>query len=238
MNMLLVVVSVVFVVLVLFVLAKLFGSRAGDALYVRRDPVFTPAERSFYGVLKQVCGDQAEVLGKVRVADVLKPKGGLGRSKWQTAFNRIAAKHFDYVLCDPGDLSVIAAIELNDASHKAQSRSQRDVFLASACEGAGLPLHFFNAKRGYSIDEVRGVLFPEPALEVDAEPQSLPSLAADSPAESGGERIEPVIAASPACPKCGSALVERIARKGKHAGQHFMACADYPACRFIRAVED
>lgn len=36
------------------------------------------------------------------------------------------------------------------------------------------------------------------------------------------------------CPKCGSNLVERTARKGPNAGSTFLGCGNYPRCRFTR----
>jgi restriction system protein len=36
------------------------------------------------------------------------------------------------------------------------------------------------------------------------------------------------------CPKCGSKLVERTARKGPNAGSKFLGCENYPRCRFTR----
>ncbi len=36
------------------------------------------------------------------------------------------------------------------------------------------------------------------------------------------------------CPRCGSLLVERIARKGEHTGEHFYGCSNYPKCRYHR----
>ena len=36
------------------------------------------------------------------------------------------------------------------------------------------------------------------------------------------------------CPKCGSNLVERTARKGPNAGSTFLGCENYPRCRFTR----
>jgi restriction system protein len=36
------------------------------------------------------------------------------------------------------------------------------------------------------------------------------------------------------CPKCGSKLVERTARKGPNAGSEFLGCENYPRCRFTR----
>ncbi len=36
------------------------------------------------------------------------------------------------------------------------------------------------------------------------------------------------------CPKCGSALVLRTARKGSNAGNQFYGCSAFPKCRFIQ----
>ena len=37
---------------------------------------------------------------------------------------------------------------------------------------------------------------------------------------------------SAACPRCGSPLVARTARKGTHAGDKFLGCTGYPKCRY------
>jgi restriction system protein len=42
----------------------------------------------------------------------------------------------------------------------------------------------------------------------------------------------------PACPLCGKAMRERIAKKGPHAGQPFWGCSAYPECNGIRNVSD
>ncbi len=36
------------------------------------------------------------------------------------------------------------------------------------------------------------------------------------------------------CPKCGSKLVERTAKKGPNAGSKFLGCEKFPRCRFTR----
>ncbi len=36
------------------------------------------------------------------------------------------------------------------------------------------------------------------------------------------------------CPKCGSALVQRTARKGANAGKTFLGCSSFPKCRFVK----
>jgi hypothetical protein len=67
----------------------------------------------------------------------LEPKSGLGRSARQKAFNKIAAKHFDFLLCDKEDLSVACAIEIDDASHNSKRRQERDEFLKGVCANKG-----------------------------------------------------------------------------------------------------
>lgn len=36
------------------------------------------------------------------------------------------------------------------------------------------------------------------------------------------------------CPKCGSNLVQRTAKKGPNAGSKFLGCENYPKCRFTK----
>jgi restriction system protein len=40
----------------------------------------------------------------------------------------------------------------------------------------------------------------------------------------------------PACPKCGSGMVEREAKRGKHAGRSFWGCQQYPKCTGILQI--
>lgn len=46
---------------------------------------------------------------------------------------------------------------------------------------------------------------------------------------------QPTENASPACPKCGSTMVQRVARKGSQAGNQFWGCTHFPTCRGIRS---
>lgn len=90
--------------------------------YQQAGPLFTPAERSFLGVYDQAVAGRARLFGKVRVADVSIPRKGLDLSTSTTARNKINRKHFDFVLCNPDDLSVRCVIELDDKSHQGKSR--------------------------------------------------------------------------------------------------------------------
>jgi hypothetical protein len=122
--------------------------------YSLKPTLLSRAERSFYGVLLSCIDDSMTVFSKVRVADVLGPKKGYNRKNWQTAFNKISSKHFDFVLCKTDDLSVVCAIELDDKSHRAKKRQARDSFLQQACDSADLSLIRVPAKRSYNKQEL------------------------------------------------------------------------------------
>lgn len=46
---------------------------------------------------------------------------------------------------------------------------------------------------------------------------------------------EPASATSPSCPKCGSPMVWRTAKRGENAGASFWGCSQYPECRGVRS---
>ena len=94
-------IAIVIVAIAAVILSKLSKRDSADLAnypYQSSGVLFTPAERSFHGVLEQSLGGSAKVLGKVRVADVITPIKGLSRGEWQKAFNKISANHFDFVL--------------------------------------------------------------------------------------------------------------------------------------------
>lgn len=140
--------------------AVLAGKNAGELGYPYQaiPHLFTPAERSFLGVLDQVIDSEFRVFGKVRAADVLSVTRGMGRSRWRQAFNRIQSKHFDYVICRASDLSILLLIELDDKSHKRAQRVDRDHFLEKAAEAAGVPLLRIPCQRSYSTQEVHSLV--------------------------------------------------------------------------------
>jgi len=133
--------------------------------YQKEHVLFTPAERSFLGVLESALGDQFRVLGKVRLADVIRVKSGLSRSARQHVFNRIQSKHLDFVVCDPINLSVKFVVELDDSSHQQSRRQVRDEFLDKALAAAEVPVFHFPIKRAYSVQDIREAIFEQPAAK-------------------------------------------------------------------------
>lgn len=172
MSTMIVLVVVVLIAAAIFVALTKKQSDAGPVgfPYQPLKVLFSPAERSFLGVLDQAVGSEHRVFGKVRVADIASVKSGLSNSARQGALNRIAAKHFDFVVCKASDLSVVCAVELNDKSHASQRAKARDELMANVCTAIGLPLLAVPAKQAYSLQEVRAqflaAISPDPSLPV------------------------------------------------------------------------
>ena len=127
--------------------------------YESKGCLVTPAERSFLGVLDSVVGQECRIMAQVRLADVISVKKGLDKQSWGRAFGKIKAKHLDFVACDPGNLSIMFAVELDDSSHRKKSRQDRDNFLNAAMQAAGVPLYRFTAKKSYDPQEIRSAIF-------------------------------------------------------------------------------
>jgi len=220
--------------LALLVLLLARAKRRKDAFpYQPVQALFTPAERSFLGVLDQAAGGHCRVFGKVRVADVATVKPTKDYRAWQRAFNRISAKHFDFVLCDPHDLSVLCAVELDDQSHRAEKRQERDAFIDTLCQTIGLPLIRIPARQAYSVGQIRQTL--EDALGrplgLSAKPHASP------PPMETALSVKPERANPPSCPYCDSPMMKRTSRSGKNAGKSFWGCSQYPGCRGIVAMD-
>jgi hypothetical protein len=162
--------AIVIAIIAIFIIAsKGKGKSRRIILFRKRDALFTPAERSFLGVLDQASVGRYRVFGKVRIADVITPAKGLDKSTWARTFNRIKAKHFDFVLCDPQTLEVKAVIELNDKSHSNSRRIERDELVGRACADAGLALRMLKARRSYSVEAIKQ-LVSEIEAELRVEP--------------------------------------------------------------------
>jgi hypothetical protein len=146
---------VVLIALVAMLAAKLRGgSRAkGDTYYLRKT-LFSPAERSFLGVLEPLVPPEMRLFGKVRLEDIFGVKSGLDPAARTAARNRINRKHVDFLLVRADDLSPIAGIELDDRSHEAEDRQERDAFVDELFASGGIPLIHFTAQKAYAATEV------------------------------------------------------------------------------------
>ena len=185
--------------------------------YFVRDDFLSPAEHSFYLVLKSVVSDFALVCPKVGLGDVFYAKSS-DPGKYRTYTNKIDRKHVDFLLCDPRTVRPILGIELDDKSHQRADRQERDEFVENVFSKAKLPLVRIPVKHSYSIAELNSLL--QPHFGTKALPVSPPPVIQE-------------VKAAPNCPKCGSEMVLRTAKNGANQGEKFWGCSNFPKCRGI-----
>lgn len=122
------------------------------------NPKFMTAnEKRFFYALYNAFSEDYHIMANVRVADVITPAAS--KLEWQFLFNKIKAKHFDFILLDKNktaDLSIICALELDDSSHERTDRKKRDEFLNQACKSADICLiRYKKYATFYNPDEVK-----------------------------------------------------------------------------------
>lgn len=96
---------------------------------------FSQHEKDAYRKLKDIADRRGYIVfAKVRLLDLLEPVRS--HPNYRTLFNKIQAKHVDFVLCNY-ELAPYIVIELDDSSHDAPSRKERDHFVDEALTQCG-----------------------------------------------------------------------------------------------------
>lgn len=125
--------------------------------YGLQDDFLSAAELSFFRVLKSELPVEWHLVAKVRLADLFFVKQP---HRNQAARNRIDRKHVDFVICEALVMKPLLGIELDDSSHEAEDRVERDALVDQVFQAAGLPLLRVPAARGYQpallMEAVRG----------------------------------------------------------------------------------
>ena len=113
------------------------------------ESLVTAAEQRFYEALDEAVDGRLMILSKVRVADLLSVTSE-SRSARYRVFRSIASKHVDFVLVEARDLRPLAAIELDDSTHRRRDRRKRDELLDDLFAKAKLPLLRFKTASTYN----------------------------------------------------------------------------------------
>ncbi len=119
--------------------------------------VLTPSEGSVYDILNIFCQKhKLMLLSKIRIADFVITDTRTNFYKW---FNKISAKHVDYLICDYRTYAPLLAIELDDYTHNWQKRKERDDFINQVYYSIGLPIiHLTYINENDIIKQVSEVL--------------------------------------------------------------------------------
>lgn len=144
-----------------WLLMRLGAWLRGDAFpYVSAGALVSKGELRFFLVLQQALPPGLHICPKVRLADLVQVKKGIGSREWGRAFNQVKSKHLDFVLCDSSTLAIRLAIELDDRSHALAANAERDRKKDGALASAGIPLLRIPARTSgaYSVPELRAAI--------------------------------------------------------------------------------
>lgn len=129
--------------------------RKPDYPYYSRDTLLSDGELAFFRTLEQAVAPAHLIAPKVRLGDIV----GCSERDWQRGYGpRISAKHVDFVIADRATTRILAAIELDDASHDRPERRSRDAFLNHTLDAAGIPLIRVPAAAQYSLPDLHRAL--------------------------------------------------------------------------------
>ena len=132
---------------------KLQAVKAEGGNYQFRKYLLSKGELAFYHSLCRAVDSDMVIMCKVRLADLFDVKKDV--KNFGAAFNKIKAKHIDFVLCDSRTVSPVVLIELDDSSHRQAGRVARDMELAAICDSCKVKLLRVRAKSSYDANDLR-----------------------------------------------------------------------------------
>lgn len=143
--------------LMFMLLLRLFrrSRKTARVNYQRRDFLFSPEERFFYNALRDAVGENYAIFGRVPVDELIAPRTGHTRQALPEAWEALAGRCFQFVLCGLPDLAVACAVELREHTLPGRKATDRGDPLKTVCEAAGLPLVRFEAGPVYEEVEIR-----------------------------------------------------------------------------------
>jgi hypothetical protein len=127
------------------------GSGGAWPFYLKR--LLSSPEQVLYHRLVGALPDHV-VLAQVQVSRVLGVKKGFDFHHWNNRINRLS---YDFVVCRK-DATVLAAIELDDATHESKSRARTDEKKDRATSAANLKLVRWHVKALPDADGIRAAI--------------------------------------------------------------------------------
>jgi len=122
---------------------------SSDPPFYGKKPLTEPEQTLYFRIREAV--PECIVLAQVALPALVGINSG---NNYRDAFNRIAAKYVDFVVCLP-DFTVVAAIELDDKSHARPDRVRADTAKNTALRLAGHPILRFKVHSMPTVEELR-----------------------------------------------------------------------------------
>lgn len=101
------------------------------------------------------------ILAQVQLSRFLGVKKGHNYRSWSNRINRMSA---DFVVCNK-DSSIVAAIELDDASHQKPDRQAADAKKDKALQAAEIKILRWQAKAMPDVSAIKAALLPNSSLK-------------------------------------------------------------------------
>lgn len=160
---LLLLVVVIAVVFLAFFKAKSQGGSGNEVWpFYAKKPLSQPEQILYFRMIDALPGHI--VLAQVQLSRLLGIKKGNNHQSWLNRINRMSA---DFVVCNK-DSSIIAVIELDDASHQKPERQAADAKKDKALAAAGIRMIRWQVKAMPDQSAIQAALLPSPSITQDA----------------------------------------------------------------------
>lgn len=206
--------------------------REASFLYERADTLISPNQQSVLLLLEKALDERYSVFSKIRLQDVVRVNANLSPGQQKAAMKRLPSEPLDLVICEKGNAAILGVVLLDgEGASPDNGRVRQETAVDLVLAAAGIPVVHLNASKAYGLDEIRievsrtiflkwkrhnAAQIPEPVNAIGV-------------SQDGGFGF---------CSVCGVPLVKRVARKGAHAGKHFLACSNYPRCKQVRLIQN
>lgn len=120
--------------------------------------VLTQREKTAYYIINNYCSkNNLALFSKIRLADFITPQNT--NKDFYLWFNKISAKHVDFLIVQQGSFRPLLAIEIDDTTHYRTDRQERDIFVNNIYFSIGLPvLHLWDLSADKVEAEINNIL--------------------------------------------------------------------------------
>jgi very-short-patch-repair endonuclease len=156
----LLVIAIIVAVVAVFLIAKPQSDGTDEAWpFYAKKPLSQP-EQVLYFRLVQALPEHI-ILAQVQLSRLLGVKKGNNHQAWLNRINRMSA---DFVVCNK-DSSIVAVIELDDATHSKEDRQAADAKKDKALSSAGIRVVRWQAKAIPDIAAIQSTIMPNIAAK-------------------------------------------------------------------------
>ena len=141
-------------------------TRSDEWPFYAKKPLSNPEQVLYHRLVKSL--PECVVLAQVQVSRVLGVKKGFNFGQWHNRINRLS---LDYVICLK-DLTVVAAVELDDSSHDRLKRREADQRKERALTAADVPLIRWSVRDLPSEETIRATFTSASPATTQSKPAS------------------------------------------------------------------